>query len=67
MMPGEFITSLRLQYAYEMIKWGSERYEEISEKVRFSSFSHFSKLIRQRYGMTPAQIRGQNTNYTGTV
>ncbi len=67
MTPGEYITSLRLKNAYEMIKWGSEQYEEIGEKVGFSSFSHFSKLIRQRYGMTPAQIRGQNKNNTRTV
>lgn len=67
MTPGEYITKLRLQYAYEMIAWSSDRYEDICDKVGFSSMSHFTKLIHQHYGMTPARIRRQNMDSTPTV
>lgn len=67
MTPGEYITKLRLQYAYEMIAWGSDRYEDICDKVGFSSMSHFTKLIHQHYGMTPAQIRRQNMDSMSTI
>jgi len=67
MTPGEYITKLRLQYAYEMIAWGSDRYEDICDKVGFSSISHFTKLIRRHYGMTPARIRRQNMDTDPTV
>jgi len=67
MTPGEYILSLRLQLAYEMISWGDESYEEICEKIGFSSFSHFCKLIREHYGMTPAMVRKRNKEVTKTL
>lgn len=67
MTPGEYVTSLRLQYAYEMIAHGDENFEAICDTVGFSSFSHFTKLIRHRYGMTPARIRNNAKKHILTI
>lgn len=67
MTPGEYILSLRLQLAYEMILWGNESHEEICEEIGFSSYSHFCKLIRKHYGMTPAMIRKKSKEVTKSL
>lgn len=65
--PGEYITALRLKYAYELIAYGNESYETICEICGFSSFSHFCKLIRNKYGKTPAKIRQQARTQVNTI
>lgn len=65
--PGEYINTLRLQFAYEMITDTNLDYEFICEKVGFSSFSHFCKLIHSSFGLTPAKLRKQTQNSMRTV
>ncbi len=65
--PGEYINTLRLQFAYEMITGDILDYELICDTVGFSSFSHFCKLIRSAYGLTPAKLRKQAQNKAKTV
>lgn len=65
--PGDYVTSLRLELAYDLIVWGNGGYEEIGDSVGFSSFSHFCKLIRETYGATPAKLRSSAKNRIRTV
>lgn len=65
--PGEYINALRLQFAYEMITGDILDYGLICDTVGFSSFSHFCKLIRAAYGLTPAKLRKQAQCKTETV
>lgn len=67
MTPGEYITSLRLQFAYDLIVHENLSYDTICDMVGFSSFSHFCKLIRQRYGMSPAKLRRSEIEQVCTV
>lgn len=65
--PGEYINTLRLQFAYEMITEDTLDYELICDMVGFSSFSHFCKLIHSAYGLTPAKLRKQAQRKVETV
>lgn len=57
--PAEYIRNIRMRYAYEMIAYGSDSFEEIANEVGFSSFSHFVQQIRRYFGSSPARIRRQ--------
>ncbi len=67
MTPGEYLTELRLRYAYDQIVYGSSDYESICEACGFSSFSHFYKLVRERFGKAPAKLRKQSISQLYTV
>ena len=57
MTPQEYIAEIRLNFAYNMIKFSNMDYESIAEKVGYSSISHFYKKFRARYQTTPAELR----------
>lgn len=57
MTPGEYVNSLRMKYAWEMAVSGELDFEEISETVGFSSYSHFCHVFRKTFGTTPAKAR----------
>lgn len=57
MTPHEYISKLRTQYAYELIALSDFSFEEIAEKVGYSSISHFNKVITKFYGKPPSVIR----------
>ena len=55
--PGEYVNSIRMRYAWELVTAGEQDYEEICEVVGFSSFSHYCRLFSLTYGTTPAKAR----------
>ncbi len=57
MTPQEYIAEIRLNFAYNMIKFSNMDYESIAETVGYSSISHFYKKFRDRYQITPAELR----------
>lgn len=52
-----FIQNTRLETAENMLKNTDYAYTDISNTLCFSSQSHFIKLFRNKYGMTPAEYR----------
>ena len=53
----EWINSLRLTVAEEELLLTRKPIPLIAEEVGFSSLSHFSKLFKERFGVTPAAMR----------
>lgn len=54
--PTEFIRSIRLSRAAEMLKSGRMNVTEISYATGFSSVSYFSRCFRTMYGVPPTQF-----------
>ena len=38
--------------------------EEISEEIGFKSFSHFNKIFKEKYGITPSLLRKSHGIWT---
>lgn len=53
MTPNDFILSYRLDKAASMLKEGRWRVNEISDMLGFSSHSHFSKVFKNKFGVSP--------------
>ncbi len=53
----EWINELRLQAAYADLILTEKTMAEISEEVGFASFSHFYKIFKSKFGVTPAALR----------
>jgi len=58
MTPSDFILSYRLDKAASMLREGSWRVNEISDMLGFSSPSHFTKVFRNKFGVSPKEFRG---------
>jgi transcriptional regulator GlxA family with amidase domain len=56
----DYILKLRLETAYNDVILTSRALEEISESVGYSSFSHFNKICKKKYGVTPAVLRKEH-------
>jgi signal transduction histidine kinase/ligand-binding sensor domain-containing protein/DNA-binding response OmpR family regulator len=52
--PNDFIKTMRLQRAAQLLAKGSGTVSEISYQVGFSSHSYFSKCFVEQYGKTPS-------------
>lgn len=52
--PGEFILSLRLDYAASLLADGRCRVTEAAEMAGFKSLSHFSRSFLKKFGMPPS-------------
>lgn len=55
--PNEYITQIRMEYAYSFITSTSMGFEDISDRIGFSSYSHFYKLFKNKYNISPSQLR----------
>ncbi len=55
--PTELINSIRLEYACDLIQNSDMKIVEISADAGFDSLSHFYHLFKQRYSMSPNQLR----------
>jgi AraC family transcriptional regulator len=57
MTPHAFVTEQRLIVARDLLLRGDASVTEVAFSVGFSNVSHFRRLFRQRYGLTPAGLR----------
>jgi AraC-like DNA-binding protein len=53
----EYINELRLQHAYNEIIITPKPFESIAYDIGFSSFSHFNKIFKARFSITPSRLR----------
>ncbi len=53
----QYITDQRMEAAENMLKYSEYSLGEISEILAYRSQSHFTKVFRERSGMTPGQYR----------
>jgi transcriptional regulator GlxA family with amidase domain len=57
MTPMEYVHTLRLEEAKQMLEAGEEPVEQIALAVGYEDASFFGRLFRRRVGLTPAQYR----------
>ena len=60
MTPHEYVNSIRMKWAHSLITGTDKDMEHISELVGFSSYSHFYKLFKITYGISPASLRNSS-------
>ena len=53
----EYIFRLRLEEAHRRIVYTGEKIESISLNVGYDSFSHFNRIFKQHFGITPSALR----------
>lgn len=53
MTPGEFLITVRLDYAAELISKGGYRINEVCTMAGFKSLSHFSRTFQKKFGVSP--------------
>ena len=52
----KFIREYRLQKAYQWLQEGKDDISNISYQVGFSASGYFSKLFKERFGLSPSQV-----------
>ncbi len=62
--PHQYITSLRMNYAFDLVTSSDVSFEAIAELVGYASFSHFSHKFKDTYRKTPANMRKIYKNRT---
>lgn len=58
--PKKYYTDLRLQRAQHLLLQTNMSVTEVAMASGFNAASHFSRLFRQRYGMSPHKLRGES-------
>ncbi len=60
----DYVLNLRLSTAHKEIVLSQKEIEQISEDVGYASFSHFQKIFKKHYGVTPAKLRARHSTFT---
>ena len=58
--PKQYVLSLRLQRAKQLLAEGKEKVCAVASECGFESVAHFSRTFRAQVGMTPADYRRKN-------
>ena len=58
--PGEFIRSVRLKRAAQMLKDTQYNISEIADRVGFGAIKSFNQNFKEEFGLTPTQYRTEN-------
>jgi AraC-like DNA-binding protein len=58
--PLEYVTNIRLNFAYNFIKYSGMDYEIVAEQVGYQSTSYFYKLFQKKFGITPSKLRNES-------
>lgn len=64
--PGEFIKSIRLKRAAQLLKESNLTVSEILEEVGYMDIKHFRNNFKLAYNQTPSQYRSKIQNNQGT-
>jgi AraC-like DNA-binding protein len=59
--PSEFIRSIRLKRAAQLLTQGNYPVAEVAEKVGFNTQKYFSKYFKESFGVSPSKY-AQNGN-----
>ena len=62
----EFIRSIRLKQAVQLMKEGNYLVNEIGYAVGFNSHNYFTKSFKKQYGKTPTEFIKENFNFSQT-
>ena len=55
--PHEYVTELRMNFAYNLIKYSNMDFGRIADSVGYSSISHFYKKFNEYFSANPSEIR----------
>jgi AraC-like DNA-binding protein len=61
--PGKWLTQKRLAYAKYLLDTGEKNVSEIADESGFENISHFSRIFKEKYGLSPAYYR-KKANHT---
>lgn len=56
----DYLRSMRLNHAYQLVKYTNQPIAEICYKSGFQSTTYFSKLFKKKYGKSPNELRSQS-------
>lgn len=59
--PNDFIRSVRLKRAAQLLRGSSYNISEISDRVGFNSIKYFNKYFKEEFGFTPTQYRSNGS------
>jgi AraC-like DNA-binding protein len=59
----QYVNELRLLKAYDDLIWTNDSAETISENLGFSSYSHFYRIFKARFSLSPSALRNGNKKY----
>lgn len=62
--PNDFIRSVRLKRAAQLLRGSSYNISEISDRVGFNSIKYFNKYFKEEFGFTPTQYRSNGSGET---
>lgn len=60
MNPSDFIRSIRIRWACELLQKGSMEVTQVAYTLGFASQSHFSTTFKNFIGMTPSEYRAKS-------
>lgn len=60
----QYINELRLQKAYNCIVFTQNSFEDIADELGFASYSHFNKIFKTRFYITPGALRKEKGIWT---
>jgi AraC-like DNA-binding protein len=60
--PSEYLTDKKLEYAKNLLLTTNDSVLDVSLIVGFDSVSHFIKIFKAKYGITPLQLRKTDVN-----
>ncbi|KAA6349795.1 Sensor histidine kinase TmoS [termite gut metagenome] len=60
--PNEFIRSIRLKRAAQLLKDSQYNISEIADRVGFNTIKYFNKHFKEEFGRTPSQYRTTSPN-----
>ena len=65
--PNEFVRHMRLQRASDLLVSKAGNVAEIADQCGFNSLSYFSKVFKEKFGVTPSEVLKKESTVAGHV